>query len=104
MFGELPSWGFFVRHVDGLTLKDVRLFARDNDFRPAYVFVDAKDVVMEGGTVTTGTGIPQVVIQDVHGLDVNNVYVERNVLRSVSAYGSNSDVEGVVPVQQPEVE
>jgi hypothetical protein len=104
MFGELPSWAFFVRHVDGLTLKDVRLYIRDYDFRPAYVFVDAKDVAMEGGAITTGTGIPQVVIQDVHGLDVSNVYVERNLLRSVSAYGKNSGIEGVVPVQQPGVE
>ena len=42
MFGELPAWGFYVRHVDGLTLKNVRVRIRKPDFRPAFVFDDVK--------------------------------------------------------------
>jgi len=34
MFGELPAWGLYTRHVNGLTLKNVRLSARDKDYRP----------------------------------------------------------------------
>lgn len=38
MFGELPSWGFYVRHVKGIRMKNIRLRLKDNDFRPAFVF------------------------------------------------------------------
>ena len=47
MFGELPSWGFYVRHVRGLSLKNVGLSLADADFRPAMVFDDAQDVRLE---------------------------------------------------------
>ena len=47
MFGELPSWGFYVRHVEGVTFRNVRLSLKDRDFRPAFVFDDAKKVGME---------------------------------------------------------
>ena len=44
MFGELPAWGFFIRHVDGLTLKNVHLSVDKPDFREPLVFDDAKNV------------------------------------------------------------
>lgn len=40
MFGELPSWGFYVRHVDGIRFKNVHLTLADEDFRPPYIFDD----------------------------------------------------------------
>jgi polygalacturonase len=40
MFGELPSWGFYVRHVDGLTMKNIMVKTMEKDFRPAFVFDD----------------------------------------------------------------
>ena len=40
MFGELPSWGFYVRHVDGIRFKDIHLSLVDEDFRPPFVFDD----------------------------------------------------------------
>ena len=46
MFGELPSWGFYVRHVNGIHFKNVRLSLADSDFRPPFVFDDAEQVVM----------------------------------------------------------
>ena len=47
MFGELPSWGFYVRHVDGITFKNITLKLKDKDFRPAFVFDDVQNVVFE---------------------------------------------------------
>ncbi|MBR1388182.1 MAG: glycoside hydrolase family 28 protein [Prevotella sp.] len=40
MFGEMPAWGFFVRHVDSIIFDDVRLRTVGPDFRPPYVFDD----------------------------------------------------------------
>jgi hypothetical protein len=47
MFGELPSWGFYVRHVNGIEMKNIKLILEKEDFRPAFVFDDVKDIKME---------------------------------------------------------
>ncbi|MEO6136457.1 MAG: glycosyl hydrolase family 28 protein [Ginsengibacter sp.] len=47
MFGELPSWAFYVRHAKGLTFKNVILTLDNDDFRPAFVFDDVDGVKME---------------------------------------------------------
>jgi hypothetical protein len=47
MFGELPSWGFYIRHVKGLTLKKIALKIKEPDYRPAIVFDDSHDVNIE---------------------------------------------------------
>ncbi len=47
MFGELPSWGIFARHISGLTLKNVRLSLADDDYRPDIVMVDVDNVTRE---------------------------------------------------------
>lgn len=44
MFGELPSWGFYVRHAENIIFRDVRLRLADYDFRPAFVFDDVCNV------------------------------------------------------------
>lgn len=47
MFGELPSWALYVRHVVGLSIKDLSVSIEKPDYRPALVFDDAKKVVGE---------------------------------------------------------
>lgn len=46
MFGELPAWGFYVRHAQGIQFRNVRLSLKDEDFRPAFIFDDARRVTM----------------------------------------------------------
>ena len=40
MFGPLPASGLYVRHVDGLTMQNVRLRTEARDGRPALVLDD----------------------------------------------------------------
>ena len=95
MFGELPSWGFYVRHVDGLEIKNVRLNVRNEDFRPAYVFDDVKNLKIEGGNITSPTKTSQMVVKDVSGVEINNLSVDWEKLTTVPAYGENSNIKGV---------
>jgi polygalacturonase len=44
MFGELPAYGFFIRHVKGLQMRDVDLSYLSPDLRPAFVLNDVKGV------------------------------------------------------------
>ncbi|WP_231488010.1 glycoside hydrolase family 28 protein [Prevotella sp. MA2016] len=45
MFGELPAWGFYLRHVRDITFKNVQLLLADDDFRPAIVEEDVEGFV-----------------------------------------------------------
>ena len=44
MFGELPAWGLFIRHVDGITLSNVDLRVESPDYRDAIVTDDVLDL------------------------------------------------------------
>ena len=56
MFGTLPAYGFYCRHVTGLKLRDVRLWLERPDARPAVVCDDAKDLVLDGLSVRPAAG------------------------------------------------
>ena len=45
MFGELPAWGFYLRHVRDITFKNVQLSVADDEFRPAIVEEDVEGFV-----------------------------------------------------------
>ena len=47
MYGELPSWAYYVRHVKDITFKDITVRLADEDYRPAFVFDDVKGLKME---------------------------------------------------------
>jgi hypothetical protein len=46
-FKELPAWGLFIRHANGITLENVRLVAGKKDYRPAIVADDVQGLVMK---------------------------------------------------------
>jgi polygalacturonase len=44
MFGELPAYGFFIRHVQGLQMRDVEVSYLSRDLRPAFWLSDVRNV------------------------------------------------------------
>lgn len=48
MFGELPAYGFYLRHIDNIIFKNVRMKLKDSDYRPAIVMDDVENAVMNG--------------------------------------------------------
>ncbi len=44
MFGELPAYGFFIRHIKGLQMRDVEVSYLSPDLRPAFVLNDVAGV------------------------------------------------------------
>lgn len=56
MFGRLPSFGFYCRHVNGLRMKNLEIRAVAGDKRPAMVFDDVKDLDIDGFRTPTAPG------------------------------------------------
>jgi len=52
---ERDDTGFYVRHVNGITMKNVTLRLDDEDFRPAMVFDDVKNKQLEAISLPDGT-------------------------------------------------
>ena len=56
---ELPAWGIYLRHMDGITFKNVSIKAEAPDYRPCVVADDVKDLSIDetkfDGIVTNKT-------------------------------------------------
>lgn len=80
MFGELPSWGFYVRHVKGLTMKNIDLKVLEPDFRPAFVFDDVRDLKMHRIKVEDHKKSEPVIFRNVEDIQTD---VEENSIKTV---------------------
>ncbi len=70
MFGELPAWGLYVRHAEGLILKNISVAAETRDYRPAFVFDDVSGLSMSGIKIAEDDSGPQIILKDVKNDDV----------------------------------
>lgn len=55
MFGPLPAYGLYVRHVEGLSLRNVRFRAAAPDARPAMVFDDVSEIECDAASPNRST-------------------------------------------------
>jgi len=76
MFGELPAWGFYVRHAEGLKMKNVRLRCVEPDFRSALVFDEVKKLSLRDVSVRGRGGQPVTVFRNTRGVKGRKVHVE----------------------------
>lgn len=63
MFGDLPAWAFYVRHVKGIRFKDIRLSLYKDDFRPAFVLEDVRDSQFENLSLPLGKTIETQIVK-----------------------------------------
>ena len=66
-FGELPAWGFYCRHVQGLTLRHVVVCTDKPDYRPALTCDDVKDLSLDGFQPRSAGEEPLLVLNNVQG-------------------------------------
>jgi polygalacturonase len=65
MFGELPAYGFFIRHVKGLQMRDVELSYLKPDMRPPFVLNDVNGISFVNLRVQRGADAPSFVLKNV---------------------------------------
>lgn len=76
MFGELPSWGFYVRHVNGIEMKNIKLILEKEDFRPAFVFDDVKNLTLKGIDIPSDK-TNQIIFKDVPSSNLDSESLKR---------------------------
>jgi polygalacturonase len=65
MFGELPAWGFFVRHAKGITMKNVKISYKQADFRVPMLFDDVQGLTLDRVNVASAMNPPAIVLHRV---------------------------------------
>jgi hypothetical protein len=71
MFGAIPAYGFYVRHVKGLEIRDVEVSFVKEDLRPPFVLDDVKDVDLRGVKAQRGPAVPMFVLKNVEDFSVS---------------------------------
>ena len=71
MFGDMPSQGFYLRHVKNIELSDIEVAAISPDARPTFVLQDAEGV--DFFHVKTPTGTHAIVLHDSKDVQVRRV-------------------------------
>ncbi len=68
--GELPAWGFYVRHAKNISFKNVAVAAKKRDYRPALVFDDIAGIKMDNVYINEDDKGPQIILRNVIGKDL----------------------------------
>lgn len=73
MWGELPAWGFYIRHAEGIQFKNVKLTVLNPDFRPAIVTDDVKGIELSGLTIPAGKELPVILFNNTSGTSMSKL-------------------------------
>lgn len=65
MFGEIPAYGFFIRHVKGIELNNVQVQLEEKDFRPTFILEDVQGAHFLNVTAEPIEGVPVFRLKDV---------------------------------------
>ena len=94
--GNLPAYAFFIRHVDGITFRDVEFTYNKEDHRPAMLLNDVENLKLLNFTAQTSEDAPGTVIMR----ETRNVFVngcspkESNIFLRLEKNSKNINVVG----------
>lgn len=83
MFGELPAWGFYIRHADGIKIKNMTLTCKGADYRPAFIADDVNGLSLDDLNIPQVTAKPVVVLKNVRGVKLKDVKVPGNKKQNI---------------------
>lgn len=72
MFGELPAWGFYVRHMEGLTMKNIKLSIAAPDYRTALVFDDVQNLDIQSMSIQGDSKTVHIVLHNTENVEIDN--------------------------------
>jgi len=87
MFGELPVYGFLVRHAKGVTLSDITINYLSDEFRPAFLLDDVNGVDFNRVNAQREENVPTFVLRNVSDFitrecrDIPNMHLDKVELK-----------------------
>lgn len=72
MFGEIPAYGFFIRHVRGIELNGVKVSYLREDFRPPFLLQNVSEAEFNDVNGQHATGVSTLVLKDVDGVKIHD--------------------------------
>lgn len=69
-FGEMPSYGFFIRHVKGLKMNNIEVSFMKEDLRSPFVINDVKDAEFNFIDADIAGGVPTFKFKDVEDITI----------------------------------
>ncbi len=73
MFGELPAWGMYVRHTNGIKMKNMTISSSKADFRTAVIFDDVNNIQLEKLHIGSGKNLPFILLNDTKKVTLKNI-------------------------------
>jgi len=107
MFGRLPAYGFYCRHVKGLKMLNVQLQLAKGDRRHALVFEDVEDALIDGLDAPCSPGAGSILrLTDVKGAFIRgcrpaagtDVFLKLQGAQSENVVLAGNDLNGVSKV------
>ena len=86
MFGEVPVWGLYLRHVKGITLKNIKLVNKKKDYRTALLVNDAKNVTLQNLSVRGATSLPVLLFNNVKSLQLQKIDIPGPKDKTIKIY------------------
>ncbi len=74
MFGEIPAYGFFIRHVKGIDMNDVEVSFIKDDFRPAFVLSDVNGADFQHVKARQVQDVPVFALTNVENLNIHQCW------------------------------
>lgn len=71
MFGDIPAYGFFIRHVKGLEVSNVDVSFLKEDLRPPFVMSDVSDVDFQHVKAQRAPNVPSFALTNVTGFQIH---------------------------------
>ena len=78
MFGELPAWGFYIRHADGIKIKNMVLNCKGTDYRSALVADDVNGLEIDNLKIPKVTSQPAIIMNKVSKLETKQIQIPGN--------------------------
>ena len=72
MFGELPAWGFYVRHVDGLIMRNIKIKAESPDYRVPVIFDDVVNLNIQTMLIEGETKSSHIILHNTEKVNIDN--------------------------------
>lgn len=83
MFGELPAWGFYVRHAEGIGFSDIKLQFKQEDFRAASIFDDVKGLKLQNINIPSVKEYPMLILNNVKGEKLKQLKLADNKSQAI---------------------